>query len=123
MADDGEDSELDEDNLLETPLDKLEPYIVFRDSLLSKFEVLDLVPRFSITQGAVADIVAGLQQEQGSLYESLTKVLDASEQQVLQGVIHEAEARTVATQQAMAQLEANMTAGAPNNSASQLPGS
>jgi hypothetical protein len=36
LADDDDDSELDEDNLLETPLDKLEPYIVFRDSLLSK---------------------------------------------------------------------------------------
>jgi len=97
LADDDEDSELDEDNLLETPLDKFEPYIVFRDSLLR------------------------LQQEQMPLYESLTKVLDSSEQQILQGVIHEAEARSVAAQQAQAQVQ--MAAPAQNNATSTLPGS
>jgi hypothetical protein len=54
-------------------------------------------------------MVAGLQQEQPPLYESLTKVLDASEQQVLQGVIHEAEART----QARAQMAAAPNPGTP----------
>lgn len=33
---DDDDSVMDEDSLLETPLDKLEPYGMFRDSLLSK---------------------------------------------------------------------------------------
>jgi importin-7 len=32
---DDDDSVMDEDSLLETPLDKMEPYSVFRDSLLS----------------------------------------------------------------------------------------
>jgi importin-7 len=33
---DDDDSVMDEDSLLETPLDKMEPYVMFRDSLLSK---------------------------------------------------------------------------------------
>jgi hypothetical protein len=39
LAGNEEDSELDEDNLLETPLDKFEPYVVFRDALLSKSRI------------------------------------------------------------------------------------
>ena len=58
-------------------------------------------------------IVLGLQQEQPPVYESLTKVLDASEQQVLQGVIHEADARSIAAQQSQAQMAAAPIAGAP----------
>lgn len=33
---DDDDSVMDEDSLLETPLDKMEPYSMFRDSLLSE---------------------------------------------------------------------------------------
>jgi importin-7 len=33
---DDDDSVMDEDSLLETPLDKMEPYSMFRDSLLSR---------------------------------------------------------------------------------------
>ena len=40
LADDDDESVLDEDNLLETPLDKFEPYVVFRDSLLRKLSSL-----------------------------------------------------------------------------------
>ena len=57
--------------------------------------------------------MTGLQQEQPPLYESLTKVLDASEQQVLQGVIHEAEARSIVAQQSQAQMVLTPSAGAP----------
>ena len=35
--DDDDDSTLDEDSLFDSPLDKLEPYVLFRESLLSKF--------------------------------------------------------------------------------------
>ncbi len=69
----------------------------------------------------MADLSIGLQQEQMPLYESLTKVLDPSEQQILQGVIHEAEARSIAAQQAQAQ--AQMAAAAQNHAAPTLPGS
>ena len=34
-----EDDELGEESLLETPLDKVEPYQLFRDALMSKFVV------------------------------------------------------------------------------------
>lgn len=59
-------------------------------------------------------LVTGLQQEQPALYDSLTKVLDASEQQLLQGVIHEAEARSIAAQQSQAQMALTPSAGAPS---------
>ena len=36
LAEDDDDEELDEDSLLETPLDKVEPYGLFKDSLLSE---------------------------------------------------------------------------------------
>jgi hypothetical protein len=42
--DDDDDDDLGEESLLETPLDKLEPYQLFRDSLLSKFPNLSFTP-------------------------------------------------------------------------------
>ncbi|KAK5168595.1 hypothetical protein LTR04_006231 [Oleoguttula sp. CCFEE 6159] len=64
---DDEDDELEEESLLETPLDKVEPYGLFRDALLQ------------------------LQQEQPQLYESLTKNLNAEEQQTVQAAVHQAD--------------------------------
>ncbi|SZF03607.1 unnamed protein product [Blumeria hordei] len=61
------DDELGEESLLETPLDRIEPYMLFRDALIK------------------------LQQGQPQLYESLIKVLTADEQAVVQSVIHQAE--------------------------------
>lgn len=72
---DDNDSVMDEDSMLETPLDKMEPYGMFRDSLLR------------------------LQQDQPPLYDSLTKILEPADQQFLQGVIQEAEIRSIAVQQ------------------------
>ena len=57
--------------------------------------------------------VQGLQHEQPPLYESLTKVLDTSDQQVLQGVIHEADARAIAAQHLQAQMAAAPSAEVP----------
>ncbi|KAI9757302.1 MAG: hypothetical protein M4579_003513 [Chaenotheca gracillima] len=70
-----DDEELEEESLLETPLDKVEPYGLFRDALLQ------------------------LQREQPPLYESLTKNLNPDEQTVVQGVVHQAEANAVAATQ------------------------
>ncbi|KZF22704.1 ARM repeat-containing protein [Xylona heveae TC161] len=64
---DDDDDELEEEGLLETPLDKIEPYGLFKTVLLS------------------------LQQEQPQLYESITKNLNVEEQNVLQGVVHQAD--------------------------------
>ncbi|KAI9700716.1 MAG: hypothetical protein M1836_002085 [Candelina mexicana] len=67
-----EDDDLDEESLLATPLDKVEPYGLFKDALMR------------------------LQQEQPQLYANLTKNLNADEQQVVQGVIHQADVNAMA---------------------------
>ncbi|KAI9704033.1 MAG: hypothetical protein M1820_005654 [Bogoriella megaspora] len=71
-----DDDDLEEESLLETPLDKVEPYQMFRHAFFR------------------------LQQEQPQLYENLTKNLNQEEQQVVQGAIHQADA--IAQQQAAA---------------------
>jgi hypothetical protein len=55
---------------------------------------------------------AGLQQEQPQLYENLTKVLGPEEQQVIQAVFHEADAKAMA---AAANAEAAAAAGMQSN--------
>ncbi|KAI9871437.1 MAG: hypothetical protein M1830_002913 [Pleopsidium flavum] len=70
---DDDDDELEEESLLETPLDQVEPYGLFKDTLMK------------------------LQQEQPQLYESLTKILNPEEQQIVQSVVHQAEANAMAT--------------------------
>lgn len=45
FADDDDDDELDEESLLETPLDKVEPYGLFKHVLLSKFVCLSTLKR------------------------------------------------------------------------------
>ncbi|KAI9743827.1 MAG: hypothetical protein M1818_002561 [Claussenomyces sp. TS43310] len=66
----GEDSDddLGEESLLETPLDKVEPYGLFKNALLK------------------------LQHEQPQLYESLTTNLTPEEKTIVQSVVHQAEA-------------------------------
>ncbi|KAI9729727.1 MAG: hypothetical protein M1834_006678 [Cirrosporium novae-zelandiae] len=70
--DEDDDEDLDEESMLESPLDKVEPYGMFRGTLMK------------------------LQQEQTPLYENLMKILNPDEQQIIQGVIHEAEAHVLA---------------------------
>lgn len=41
---DDDDDELEEESLLETPLDKLEPYGLFKDSLLRKRPSASVLP-------------------------------------------------------------------------------
>lgn len=45
---------------------------------------------------------SGLQQEQPQLYENLTKILNVEEQQVLQAVFHEADAKAMEAANAQA---------------------
>ena len=115
LADSDDDDVLDEDSLLETPLDKVEPYGMFRDSLISKTPVSHGA-LFRLSGAVRLTGPKELQQEQLPLYESLTKVLEPADQQILQGVIHEAEIRAAAAQQAQAQAQmvaAGQGAGAP----------
>ncbi|KAB8295847.1 hypothetical protein EYC80_008669 [Monilinia laxa] len=91
LEDHDSDDELGEESLLETPLDKVEPYQLFKNALMK------------------------LQQEQPQLYESLTTNLNPSEQEIVQGVIHQADANAAAAIQ-LAQAEAQLV-GVINNGA------
>ncbi|EXJ77268.1 hypothetical protein A1O3_10426 [Capronia epimyces CBS 606.96] len=64
LADDDDDSILDEGSLLESPLDKFDPYAAFREAL------------------------GKLQAEQPQLYQNLTAILDPADRDVLQGVVN-----------------------------------
>ncbi|KAJ5556244.1 hypothetical protein N7494_000159 [Penicillium frequentans] len=84
---DDDDDDMDEESLLETPLDKVEPYGMFKQVFLN------------------------LQSEQPQLYENLTKVLGPEEQQIIQAVFHEADQKALLAQQnaeaAAAAMQAN----------------
>ena len=66
LADDDDDSIMDEDSLLESPLDKFDPYTTFKDSLEK------------------------LQQQQPALYGQLTAVLATEDRDVLTQVVQHA---------------------------------
>lgn len=85
-----EEDELDEESLLETPLDKVEPYGLFKHVLMS------------------------LQQEQPQLYGSLTEILSSEEQQIIQAVIHEADVKALAAANAGADVPAHMQVNGGN---------
>jgi hypothetical protein len=66
LAEDDDISLLDEDSILESPLDKYDPYAAFRESL------------------------GKLQTEQPQLYENLLSILDQGDRDVLQSVVAQA---------------------------------
>ncbi|KAL9637334.1 MAG: hypothetical protein Q9164_002255 [Protoblastenia rupestris] len=79
---DQSDDDLEEESLLETPLDKVEPYGYFKETLLSRFD----------RSGPE------LQTQQPQLYDSLTKILTPNDQQIIQSVIVQADTNEVAAQ-------------------------
>ena len=79
LADDDDDSILDDDSLLESPLDKFDPYSAFKES------------------------VGKLQTEQPQLYQNLTAILEQSDRDVLQSVVNHANATQAAAQQVQTQ--------------------
>ncbi|KAG9752614.1 ARM repeat-containing protein, partial [Aureobasidium melanogenum] len=78
IGDDDDDDELEEESLLETPLDKVEPYGMFKHALFQ------------------------LQQQQPQLYQDLTKTLSPEEQQIIQTAVNQAD-QIAAQQAALAQ--------------------
>ncbi|KAI2605079.1 ARM repeat-containing protein [Hypoxylon fragiforme] len=93
---DDSDDELGEDSvLLESPLDKIEPYQLFRNVLLK------------------------IQQENPPFYSNLTSNLSADEQSVIQNAIHQAEVNAQAALQMAAQAAQNPQGipGVPNGGA------
>ena len=91
--DDDDDDELEEESLLETPLDVIEPYALLRDGLMSKSHTYYENDRARLTQPTE------LQQEQPQFYQGLMKELDSTEQQILQAAVAQAD---VVAQQAAA---------------------
>jgi len=83
--DEDDDDELEEESLLETPLDVIEPYALLRDGLMSKCTIRrdELCARLTRT--------TELRQEQPQFYEGLMKELDGSEQQILQAAVAQAD--------------------------------
>jgi len=88
LQDNDSDDELGEESLLETPLDKVEPYALFRDALLK------------------------LQQDQPQIYQSLTTNLSQDEQQIIQSVVQQAEALASAAAEAQTLAQAPAANGA-----------
>ncbi|KAK2759341.1 hypothetical protein FQN54_002819 [Arachnomyces sp. PD_36] len=87
---DDDNDELNEESLLETPLDKVDPYVMFKHVLMD------------------------LQQQQPELYESLTKILNPDEQQVIQSVVQEADDRAAVIAAAAAGANAEAVASPTN---------
>lgn len=85
---DDDDDELEEEGLLETPLDKVEPYSMFKHALLQ------------------------LQQEQPTIYASLTEKLSDDDKQILQAAVHQADEIAQLAAQAAAQAPPNGVPGA-----------
>lgn len=79
---------------------------MFKHVLLSMYHLSDNYRHSKLT------MYLGLQQEQPQLYENLTKVLNGEEQQVLQAVFHEADAKAMEAANAQAAAAA---AGMPAN--------
>ena len=104
-AQDESDDELEEESLLETPLDKVEPYGLFKGTLFS-MHINDVSLSFSLTR-----LPQELQQEQPQLYENLTKILNPEEQQIVQAVIVQADANVVAAQAVAAATAAQTNGG------------
>lgn len=90
-----DDEELEEESLLETPLDRVEPYGLFKNALMSKLKA------FWFMSAHLTLLPIGLQQDQPQLYHSLVKVLNPEEEQIVQSVIVQADAVAMAVQAEM----------------------
>lgn len=87
-SNDDDDDGLEEESLLETPLDHIEPYGLFKSTLLRK------TPFFLLKFSSLTNSLfpTEMQQGQPQLYDTLTKVLNPEEQQVVQSVVIQADA-------------------------------
>lgn len=91
---DNDDDELEEESLLETPLDRVEPYGMFKSALLGMGQPL-------LHQSSCANVIfPGLQQQQPQFYQNLVKVLNPEEEQIVQSVVMQADTISMAAAQA-----------------------
>jgi len=94
--DDGDD-ELEEESLLETPLDQMEPYGLFKQTLHCKLPSSTPLT-FSLTACVCVCVYVAMSQQDPQLYAQLTGQLQPEEQQVIKTAIEQAE--TLAAQAA-----------------------
>jgi len=92
-----DDDDLEEETLLETPLDHVEPYMLFRSALMGWLPYTPGYERLLITQ-------SDLQNTQPHIYEGLTKTLSEDDRNIIKGVIMEAEAKSRASEATAAAL-------------------
>ncbi|TVY45621.1 putative importin [Lachnellula subtilissima] len=93
LEDHDSDDELGEESLLETPLDKIEPYFLFKEALLK------------------------MQHEQPQLYSSLTGNLSAEEQNTIQQAVQQADALIANAEAAAAAAASGQVPGVVLNGA------
>jgi hypothetical protein len=99
VGEDEGDDELDEESLLETPLDTMEPYGLFKSTLESKSCQL------SIRVFYVANLLfPAMSQRQPQFYNQLTAMLGPEEQQVIKAALEQAD--KIAQQQQQQQQQA-----------------
>lgn len=111
-----EEEELGEDSvLLESPLDKLDTYQLFRSALVGKYSPKPRCERVNLT--SILSLV-DMQQEQPQFYASLAAHLSAEEQAIIQNAFQQAESNARAMQFALAQSQADQQANAAAAAAS-----
>lgn len=98
IGEDDDDSDLDEESLMDTPLDQVDSYGLLKASLMRKRRAQSL-PR-------LANLRIDMQSGQPQFYENLMKQLSPEEQQVLQSAVQHADQLAAEAQQ-KAQAEAN----------------
>lgn len=106
MLDDDDDGELGEDNFLDSPLDKIEPYQMFKGVMMSELY------GGTRSRADADEALTGMQQEQPQFYGSLTGQLSADQQNVLQSVMVRADEISVEQMRAAEQAaqQANLAA-------------
>jgi len=94
VGEDEGDDELEEESLLETPLDHMEPYALFKQTLSGKLRLHCVSNRTHTDRMPIA-----MSQQQPHLYTSLTSALSPEEQQVVQAALDNAD--RIASERAM----------------------
>lgn len=110
VGDDEADDELEEESLLETPLDQMEPYGLFKGALSGEHGFFSYLYLILIK-------LAAMNAQQPQLYNSLTAALGPEEQQVIKAALDQAD-KIAVEQQAQAQQAAAAPAQPQTNGTS-----
>lgn len=91
VGEDEDGDELEEESLLETPLDLMEPYGLFKETLSGKI-MPPAFPTYALRmRSELMSHGTGMSQQQPQLYNSLTSALGPEEQQVIKAALETAD--------------------------------